>query len=383
MSNKSEISIILPCLNEELAIAFCLDEIKTTAEKYNLNFEIIVVNNNSTDNTARIVVKYKNSIPNLLLVNEEKCGYGFAYLRGLSIARGKYVFMADADGTYDFTQIPDFIKKLEQGNDLVIGNRFCGKTSNISMPWLNKYIGNPVLSSLVRLLFGIKIHDIHCGARAISNQALKRLNLYAGGMEFASEMIIAANKEKLKIAEVPVHYRGRLGQSKLNTLVDGWRHLRFILLYSPLVLFFLPGLIFFIFGAFFMTLFYFYQPVFFGIQLYNYPMLLFSLMILLGYQLIQFSLFSKIYAINHLGDKNKYIELVFNKLTIEKTILIGLIIVSAGVFIYISIFNEWVNSGFGSLMAFRKSVVGLTLIFLGIQTFFSSFIFSILGIKKL
>ncbi|MFZ4632094.1 MAG: glycosyltransferase family 2 protein [Patescibacteria group bacterium] len=383
MTNKPYISVVLPCLNEELAITSCLDEIKRTELEYKLNLEIIVVNNNSTDNTADIVINYAKSAANLFFVNEDRNGYGFAYLRGLSATNGKYIFMADADGTYNFAQIPEFIKKLEEGNDLVVGNRFAKKIASKSMPWLHKYVGNPVLSGLVRLLFGIKIHDIHCGARAISGQALKRLNLYTGGMEFASEMIIAANKEKLKIAEIPVDYRDRLGKSKLNSWVDGWRHLRFILLYSPLVLFFFPGLIFFLLGAFFMFLFYLYQPAFFGIQFYNYPMFLFSLMIILGYQLIQFSLFSKIYAINHLGDKNKYIESVFNKITIEKTIIIGLAIALVGGVIYISIFKEWVNSGFGSLMAFKKSVVGLTLIFLGMQTFFSSFIFSILGIKKL
>lgn len=383
MTEKLEISIILPCLNEGLAITSCLDEIKNTIDKHSLKAEIIVVNNNSTDNTVDIVANYQGFICNLILVNEYRGGYGFAYLKGLSVAKGKYIFMADADGTYNFTQIPEFIKKLEQGSDLVVGNRFAKKIAAKSMPWLNKHIGNPVLSGLVRLFFGIKIHDIHCGARAISSQALKRLNLYTGGMEFASEMIIVANKEKLVISEITIDYRGRIGKSKLNSWVDGWRHLRFILLYSPLILFFLPGVIFFLLGVFFMLLFYFYQPVLFGIQFYNYPMFLFSLMIILGYQLIQFSFFSKVYAINHLGDNNKYIELVFRKVTIEKAIIIGFIITTIGVVIYFSIFKEWVDSGFGSLVAFKKSVVGLTLIFLGIQTFFSSFMFSILGIKKL
>lgn len=382
MNSNNKISIILPCLNEEKAIASCLDEIKKTIKDNSLKAEIIVVNNNSTDNTASILSQYKENLPELIVVDEEKGGYGFAYLKGLEIARGEYIFMADADGTYNFSEIPNFIKKLEQGNDLVIGDRFSDKMEDDSMPWLHKYIGNPFLSSLVRLFFGVKIHDIHCGARAMTRDALKKLKLYTGGMEFASEMIISATKKNLKITEIPIEYRKRIGESKLNSWVDGWRHLRFILLYSPLVLFFLPGLFIFISGIILMFVFYFYEPVIFGIHFYTHPVFIFSLMIILGYQLILFSFFSKIYAITHLGDQSRFLESLFSRITIEKTILIGTIIIIIGGFIYVSIFKGWVNSGLGSLDEIKESIVGLTLIVLGVQTFFSAFMFSILGIKK-
>jgi len=383
MNSDLKISIILPCLNEEKAIASCLDEIKKTIKDNSLKAEIIVVNNNSTDSTASILSSYKKILPELVVVDEEKGGYGFAYLKGLATARGQYIFMADADGTYNFSQIPNFINKLEEGNDLVIGNRFSDKMEDDSMPWLHKYIGNPFLSSLVRLFFGVKIHDIHSGARAITHDALNKLTLYTGGMEFASEMIISATKKNLKIAEISIEYRKRIGESKLNSWADGWRHLRFILLYSPLILFFLPGLVIFLSGIILMYVFYFYEPIIFGIKFYTHPIFLFSLMIILGYQLILFSFFSKIYAITHLGDSNRFIESIFRHITIEKSILIGAVITIIGIYLYVSIFKGWVSSGLGSLDEIKESIVGLTLIVFGVQTFFSSFMFSILGIKKL
>jgi glycosyltransferase involved in cell wall biosynthesis len=382
MNIKPQISIILPCLNEEKAISSCLDEIRRTIKNNSFSVEVIVVDNDSTDNTASILSIYQKNFPELVIVNEKERGYGFAYLKGLSISRGEYIFMADSDGTYNFSEIPLFIDKLKNGFDLVIGDRFSNRMEKDSMPWSHKYIGNPILSSLVRLFFGVKIHDIHCGARAITREALSKLNLYTGGMEFASEMIINAKKENLKITEVSIEYRVRVGESKLNSLADGWRHLRFILLYSPLVVFLLPGLFIFLSGIVLMFIFYFFEPIFFGIKFYTHPIFLFSLMIILGYQLIVFSLFSKIYAITHLGDKNKFIESIFSYITLEKIIFIGIIISIIGIYMYLSIFRNWINSGFGSLDEIKGSIVGLTIIVLGVQTFFSSFMFSILGIKN-
>ena len=341
-----------------------------------------MVDNGSIDNSREIVASYQNRFKDLRLVEEEKRGYGFAYLRGLKESKGDYIFMADADGTYSFNQIPDFITKLVQGADLVVGNRFSGKMISQSMTWSHKYIGNPFLSFLVRLFFKVKIKDIHCGVRAISRNALQKITLYTGGMEFASEMIIKAAKNDLKIEEISVEYQKRLGESKLNTIVDGWRHLRFILLYSPLALFFLPGLILFLSGLICMVIFYFYDLSIFGIRFYVHPFFLFSLLILLGYQLIIFGGFSKVYAINHFGDKSRLVEKLFKYITIEKTGLIGLVLTAIGAFLYISIFIKWVSSDFSELNQIKESVIGLTLIMFGAQTFFSAFMFSILGIKE-
>lgn len=378
----NKISVILPCLNEEAAILSCLLEIKKVAADYQLNIEIIVVDNGSTDKTLSILQENKKYFAELTIVEEKQRGYGFAYLAGLSKASGDYIFMADADGTYSFSEIPVFVNKLKEGYDLVVGNRFSGAMSKGSMSWSHKYLGNPVLSFLVRLFFKVRIKDIHCGARAIKKSSLSSIILYTGGMEFASEMIIKAAKANLKMVEVPIKYEQRIGESKLNTIIDGWRHLRFILLYSPLALFFLPGFIVFFSGLILMFIFYFYEPSFFGLRFYIHPFFIFSLMIFLGYQLIIFGGFSKVYAINHFGDRSKAMETLFKYITIEKTGLIGIALTLIGLFLYIYIFTKWLRSDFGQLDQVKESIIGLTLIMVGLQTFFSAFMFSILGIKE-
>ena len=377
-----EVSIIIPCLNEEDAIGACLLEVKAAIKRYNLAAEVVVIDNNSQDKTAEIVKSLQADWPDLMLIEEKREGYGLAYLRGFSIARGQYLFMADGDGSYDFAEINLFLDKLRAGADLVIGNRFAGKMAARAMSWSHRYLGNPILSALVRQLFNIKINDIHCGARAISRAALEKINLNTGGMEFASEMIIKASRRQLVLAEVPIVYRPRLGKSKLKAITDAWRHVRFILIYSPLFLFLIPGLILALLGIILMALFYFSNPVLFGINLYVHPMFLFSVMIIIGYQLILFSGFSKVYAITHLGDSDKRIEALFKWLTIEKAGLLGLLLALVGAGIYLWIFINWVNSGFSPLNEIKSSVVSLTLLILGIQTFFSAFMFSILGIKE-
>jgi len=382
MKKNPEISIILPCLNERGAIISCLREIKKAIEEHSLEAEAIVVDNGSTDGSADVVLEYMKEFAFLKLVREERGGYGYAYLTGFREAGGKYIFMGDADGTYDFGEIPKFIEKLRRGSDLVIGNRFSGMMEKGSMPILSR-IGNPLLSSLVRIFFGVKIKDIHCGARAVSKKALDEITLRTGGMEFASEMVIKAARKNLSISEIPIAYRVRIGKSKLHSFADGWRHLRFILLYSPLFLFFLPGMFLFLFGAGLMALFYFFEPILFGIRFQTHPMFLFSLMAILGYQLILFGSFSKIYAITHLGEESPFFEKMFKYITIERAgifaVLLGLF--GAGVFIYI--FVKWFNSGFDSLFEIKNSIVALTLLTIGAETFFSSFILSILGIKEI
>lgn len=382
MRNNNKISIVLPCLNEEQAIVGCLNEIKNTVISNGLTVEIIAVDNGSTDKTKELLLEYQKTFSDLIVVSEERRGYGFAYLRGFKMVTGDYVFMADADGTYNFSELPAFIEKLSAGADLVVGNRFSGEMSAKSMTWSHRYLGNPVLSLLVRLFFKVKIKDIHCGIRAIKTEALNKLVLYTGGMEFASEMIIKAAKAGLSITEISTKYRIRLGKSKLNTMVDGWRHLRFILLYSPLALFFLPGVLIFLSGLVLMLIFCFKDPNFFGFHFYIHPLFLFSLMILFGYQLIIFGGFSKVYAINHFGDRSRLIEKLFKYLTIERVGFLGLIFIIFGAFLYLSIFSSWVKSDFGELNQIKESIVGLTLIMFGAQTFFSSFMFSILGIKE-
>ncbi|MFA5275535.1 MAG: glycosyltransferase [Candidatus Omnitrophota bacterium] len=373
--NTPQISIVLPCLNEEQAIGFCLDQIKSVIKKNNLSAEILVVDNGSADNSFKIAEEKQ-----VRLVYEKEKGYGAACLKGLKAAEGKFIFLADCDGSYDFSEILDFIEELKKGSDFVIGNRFKGRIENGAMPWPHQWIGNPILSGIFRLFFKAKIHDVHCGMKALTQDALKMLNLRTKGMEFASEIAMLVGKNRLKIKELPINYHKRRGRSKLRTLADGWRHLRFMLLYSPLFLFFIPGLILFLSGAASMLWMYLEPPKILGIQFYYHPMFVSVLLIIIGYQLIIFSLFSKTYAITYLGDKPVF-EKLYKYITIETASIAGILIGISGMIIYAGIFFKWLSSGLGQLEEIRNSILALTLIIIGIQTIFSSFMLSFLGIK--
>jgi len=302
---KPEISIVLPCRNEEDALAFCLNQIKETIKNNNLSAEIIV-SDSSYDKSPQIAKKEK-----VILLKHDKEGYGTAYLEAFKIAKGKYIFMADADASYDFKKIPEFICQLEKGSDMVIGNRFSGTIHQGSMSFSHRYIGNPILSFILRLFFRTKIRDSQCGIRAIKKSVLENLNLQTTGMEFASEMIIKALKNKLKIKELAVDYYPRMGKSKMRSFRDAWKHMRFMLLYSPLFLFFIPGVVIFLLGIISLFLFYFYSPIILGIKLYVHPMFLSSLLTIVGYQLIGFAGFAKIYSITHLKENNFLQENLF------------------------------------------------------------------------
>lgn len=222
VNNQIKLSVILPCRDEELALGLCLKKIKEIISLNQLKAEIIV-SDSSTDNSPQIAREF-----GVKLIKHDQEGYGLAYQAAIKEVLGEYIFMADADNTYDFGEIPEFLKYLEGGYDLVIGNRFGQPLKRGVMPFSHKYLGNPFLSFLFRLFFQVKIRDIHCGMRAIKKESLILLDLKTSGMEFASEMIIKAVKNKLKIKELPIGYNYRLGQSKLKAWPDGWRHLRFM-----------------------------------------------------------------------------------------------------------------------------------------------------------
>lgn len=345
MEKEPEISIILPCQNEELALPFCLEQVKKVVKENNLSAEIIV-SDSSSDKSPEIA----RSDRAITLIKHDKDGYGTAYLEGFKVAKGKYVFMADADGTYDFKEIPRFIKFLRDGNDFIIGNRFARPMEKGAMPFLHK-LGNPLLSGALRVFFGTGIKDSHCGMRAIKKDAILKLNLQTTGMEFASEMVIKALKNNLKIKELPISYYKRIGQSKLKALPDSWKHMRFMLLYSPLFLFFAPGFLMMA-GS---VLAYFFNAKFLS-----------SLLAIAGYQLIIFSIFAKTYSMIHLKEKSALMDKFYKYLTIEKASFIGFLIILSGI-----------------LAGFKVSlVISLTLAIIGIQTIFSSFMLSILSIKE-
>jgi len=380
MSERSKekilISIVLPCRNEESSLAGCLAEAKKVIAQNDLSAEIIVADS-STDRSPKIAQE-----AGVILVKHDKDGYGNAYLEGFRQARGQYIFMADADGTYDFDELPKFLKELKNGADLVIGNRFAGKIESGAMPTSHRYLSRIIFAFLTKIFFGLKIGDIHCGERAISREALDRLDLRTTGMEFASEMMIKAGKKGLRIVELPINYARRQGESKLRTIPDGWRHLRFLLLYSPTLLFLLPGIILTIIGLLVMVLLYFDQLSFGALRFYYHPMFGASLLLLIGYQLIIFTVFARTYAHVHLGEPSSTLEKIYRHLSIERASLVGIFFALAGTIILGLVFWHWYNSSFSSLTEVKNLIIAQTLIFLGLQTIFSSFMLSILGIKN-
>lgn len=378
MTGKPEISVVIPCLNEELAIEQCIRDAYSASK----TSEILVVDNGSRDRSVSIIQNLQKEIPSLVLIQQPSRGYGSAYMSGLSKAQGSYIYMSDGDGTYDFALLPVFISKLKSGCDIVIGNRFASPLQKNVMPWLHRYIGNPLLSFIVRVFFKIKVRDVHCGARAITKSAFNKLPLTTAGMEFASEMIIKAARKNLSFGEVPMPYRPRIGTSKLNSFSDGWRHLRFILLYSPIYLFFLPGAVACGIGSISMLILYFSNPTIFGVTFFFHPMFLSSALVIIGYQLILFSMFSKIYAITHLGDRSTTFERLFKIFTIEKAAIAGIALSLLGGIAFIMIAARWVTSDFGQLDEIKNSILALTLLVVGMQTLFSGFMLSTLGIKE-
>jgi len=234
------VSIVMPCLNEAETVATCVTKARQWLSRADVSGEVLVVDNGSTDRSRELAAAAGANV-----IREERRGYGHALLRGLSEARGEVLVMGDADDTYDFSRLDELIRPLEEGADLVLGNRFTGGIRPGAMPWAHRYIGSPVINLVIRRFIGLRIGDSQSGFRAFTRGAFQRLRLRAGGMEFASEMLVNAAREGMTVAEVPAPYSVRLGESKLNTVRDGWRHLRFLLLAAPDFLFVLPGLLFF------------------------------------------------------------------------------------------------------------------------------------------
>ena len=377
MGSKIDFSVVLPCRNEEKTIGKCITKIKKVFEKFNLNGEI-VVSDSSVDKSPRIAKRLGARV-----VKHNKVGYGIAILEGFKEAQGKYIILADADNTYDFYEIPKFLSALEEGYDLVVGSRYKGKIKKGAMPFLHRYIGNPLLSSIFRIFFRTKLSDIHSGFRAIRKDALDKLNLKTTGMEFASEMILAAEKNNLRIKEVPISYHPREGETKLKSFKDGWRHLRFMLMYSPTYLFVIPGLLFLLIGMLIVFALLGGPVQLFGFNFDVHLMFLGSLIALLGYQIISIGLYAKTYAINIGFEKHdKIIDFIAKYITLERGLLIGFFIFLIGFLLSLRIFLYWVSTGFSALDEIRSLIFTFTFLLIGIQTMFSVFFISLLLIEK-
>ncbi len=371
-----KVSIVIPALNEEGVVGRTVRSIpREELKKRGLDVEILVVDNASIDNTANEAAKAGARV-----VKEAKRGYGNAYLRGFREASGEIIVMGDADGTYPLEKTHEFIKPILDGKaDFVIGSRLKGKIHPGAMPFMHQHIGNPLLTSTLRLLFQVNISDAHCGMRAFTRNALKKMDLKAPGMEFASEMVIEAGRKKLRIAEIPIEYRPRGGVKKLNTFRDGWRHLRFMMLYSPTVIFLIPGTLLFLLGALLIGLLIKGPYYFSNMGLDIHPMVLGNLLVILGVQIIILGIFTKVLSVlRGINPPGRFIGKLMRYNSLEYGLLIGAVLFLTGLIVDVKIILDWITAGFGALYELRNAIVASTLMFLGAQLMFSALFLSVL-----
>jgi glycosyltransferase involved in cell wall biosynthesis len=378
-----EVSIVMPCLNEAETLATCIHKAQAAIEGHGLEAEIIVADNGSTDGSQLIAKELGATV-----VEVARRGYGSALLGGIAAARGELIVMGDADDSYDFTAIAPLIDKLRDGYDLVLGNRFAGGIREGAMTWSHRWVGNPVLTRLSGLFFHTPVGDMHCGLRAFRKDAITSLRMRATGMEFASEMVIKASLRRLRIAEVPVTLRpdGRSRPPHLRTWRDGWRHLRFMLLFSPRWLFLYPGLALLgggaVGGAILET-----GPQHVGsITLDIHTLLLAAFACLIGFQLVVFAVFTKVFAMErgfHPPSDNYYA--LFDYIKLETGLAVGGLMFAAGIVGIVVAVLSWGSAGFGNLdprFTMREIIPAALLLTLGVQTVFASFFLSILGMEK-
>ena len=376
-----ELTILMPCLNESKTIQICINKAKTFLESNHIDGEILIADNGSTDGSQDIAI---NSGARVINVKEK--GYGSALISGCNAAKGKYVIMGDSDDSYDFVNLMPFLEKLREGYDLGMGNRFKGGIEKGAMPPLHKYLGNPVLSFIGRLLYHTNIKDFHCGLRGYNRDSILKLNLHTLGMEYASEMVVQATLHNLKIIEVPTTLKkdGRDHPPHLRSWSDGWRRLTFLLMHSPKYLFLIPGLLLFILGLVLGSFIIISPIVIKNITLDVNTLIYASISTIIGFQLILYYILTIKYA-----EKTKFIpstninkKLV--KFTMNKGIFIGSILVIIGLIGSIIAIYIWSLTDFGNLIAekmLRLTIPMLVMFVCGIQLMFSSFFLGILEIK--
>ena len=369
------LSVLIPCLNEEETIGECVTRAASALSANSIDGEIVVVDNGSEDDSDRLAADAGARV-----VNEPRRGYGSAYLAGLAAAWGRYIVMADADLTYDFNEIPRFLAELEDGADMVIGNRM----KNIhpgAMPWHHRYIGNPALSGFLNFLFHTGVDDAHCGMRAVRREVVPRLDLRTTGMEFASEMVIRAAKENLDVRQFAIEYHPRGGESKLSSFRDGWRHLRFLLVHSPNHLFIVPGALMAFLGAI-VELVVLTRLGVFGREWDIHALIGGALLAIVGTQVVALGICAHAYGTYFMGEKDQWFDRMRARFRLEHGLLLGGSIMLTGVDGGAFIVGDWIDHGFGQLADERLAVLAATLIIVGIQIFFSSFLLSILGLRR-
>jgi hypothetical protein len=373
--SRASVSVVIPCLNEAENIEECVTRALAVFAEHGLDGEVVVSDNGSEDGSPELAERAGARV-----VHEPRRGYGSAYLAGLSAARGDYLVMLDADLTYDFEEIPAFVEKLDEGAQMVIGDRM----DNIhpgAMPWLHRYVGNPVLTGILNVFFRTGVKDAHCGMRAIRRDVLPDLDLRTTGMEFASEMVIRASKRKLDIRQLPIEYHPRGGESKLSSFRDGWRHLRFLLVHSPTWLFIVPGGAMAAVGLL-IALTVLADVSVLGRQWDLHAMIAGALLMVVGTQVLALGLCAHAYGTYFMGDRDPWFDRMRERFRLEHGLLVGGAITLAGLAIAAGIVITWANRGFGELSETRLAVMAATLVIVGVQVVFSSFLISILGLRR-
>jgi glycosyltransferase involved in cell wall biosynthesis len=381
-----EVSVVMPCLNEADTVTTCVRKARQAMEAHGISGEVIVADNGSTDDSRALA-----AAAGARVVPVSERGYGSALMGGIGAARGRYVIMGDADDSYDFGEVPRFVNNLRQGHDLVQGCRLPrggGRVMPGAMPWSHRWVGNPFLSMLVRTFFRTGYNDAYCGLRGFSKAFYNRLNLRCTGMEFAIEMLVKTSLARARVSEVPItlHPDGRVSHPPhLRTIRDGWRTLRFLLMYCPRWLFFLPGVILFALGLVG------YAVALPGLRLFGlhfdaHTLLVASLAMLVGYQSVLFALFTKTFAVSEgLLPEDPRLETFFRRVTLEGGMVAAAVLMAGGLILIGGAFDQWRRAGFGDLdyaATMRWVVPGVTATALGFETILSSFFVSILRLRR-
>ncbi len=370
-----EVSVVIPCLNEADNIEECVRRSLEALQNAGLAGEVVVADNDSDDGSDELA-----AAAGARVVHEPRRGYGSAYLAGFAAARGEYIVMLDADMTYPFEQIPRFVEELREGAQLVMGDRM----DNIqpgAMHWVNRYIGNPLLSGTLNLFFRTGIRDAHCGMRGFRRDILPVLDLRTTGMEFASEMVIRASKEKLDIREFPIDYHPRGGESKLSRFRDGWRHLRFLLVHSPTHLFIVPGVVMLLIGLLISAVSLSQIPIF-GREWNLHTTVAGELLCIVGTQIVALGLCAHAYGTYFMGERDPWFDRMRARFRLEHGLMLGGAIAFAGTVAGLVIVVIWAQRGFGELSEERLAVTAASLLIIGLQVFFTSFLLSILGLRR-
>jgi glycosyltransferase involved in cell wall biosynthesis len=378
-----DLTILMPCLNEAETLAICVRQAAQAIHDSGVRGEVVVADNGSVDGSLEIA-----AAEGARVVNVSTRGYGAALIAGIEAAHGKYIMMADADASYHFEHLPRFLPKLDEGYDLVMGNRFAGAIEPGAMPPLHRYLGNPVLSTIGRVFFRIPVRDFHCGLRAFRRDAILKLNLRTTGMEFASEMVVKASLAGLRMTEVPTTLSpdGRSRPPHLRSWRDGWRHLRFLLLYSPRWLFFYPGIAALVVGLIASAAL-LPGPLTLGRFTFDVDTLTYALgLVLIGAHITVFAVSAKVFGTQEgFLPKNPAFERLFNYITLETGVLFGsaLLLLGAGILVYAV--SLWHAAGFGDLSPtrmLRLTLPSAACFMMGVEAIFASFFLSLLGLNR-